>query len=239
LHVTSEILATKKRSTHAFVFPDNHSRYHGFYTPISELQAYAADIELLLLSANDISYKEAVDDQLFAAHQPYTEKLINPFNNTFKKQVYLRDEPARALGCASRDQYCRGTGKAGASCTPLAGRYLAQRLTIGLWHTESEMALFNWVAWLWIHPYSGVLRVPGDLGESALKARFSKFNGVQDPLPANQWQKEVEYWFMTSLAMLQRRALERVMGPLGPETNKTFFQLTAPKERSFCRNQVR
>jgi hypothetical protein len=175
---------------------------------------------------------------MFAAHRPLEAQMVLSSGRNASRRFYFRDEPVRVLGCASRYQFCRADASAGAGCTPLVGRQRALLLATRLWHGKTQQRLFVWLTSLWETDYVDVWNVPRVLGLSALTARYSLFNGLQGPLPANQWLKEVEHWFMTSLASLQRIVLEVVTGPLDPKLDKLLVRPTTAEERLLCRNQV-
>jgi hypothetical protein len=98
--------------------------------------------------------------------------------------------------------------------------------------------MFNWLMTMWVNNYIDAYNVPHYLGLSSLTARYSMSNGWQGPLPANQWQKEVEHWFTTSLANLQRLVLELGTGPLDPQLDKALRRPKTGEERLMCRSHV-
>jgi hypothetical protein len=55
-------------------------------------------------------------------------------------------------------------------------------------------------------------------GSSALVASETVFQGIQAPLPNNQWTIEVSSWFATSLASLQRYPVDIASGPSDVDT---------------------
>lgn len=151
---------------------------------------------------------------------------------------YIRDDPVRVLGCSSRYQYCNPNLEPNDRCTPLHGIVSTSTLAKGLWRTEKQKALFNWSANAILYNAVGIPEVILSLGVSALTSRYKLTGASQGPLPDNQWQLEVEHWFTTMLASLQRALVEAATGPTGPEMSRLEQHSQKPAEQSLCRNQV-
>jgi hypothetical protein len=223
----------------------NTSYYEGQFVPLPELRAADADIGLVFVSANDIMYDAPTNDDLYAAHTPAIASIgMRGCNIT--RTFYTRDEPARVLGCVERYQSCdvqSAAHSANANSgggTSFAGltRSLLQAKTLWRARNPRLARLFDWVfAGLAADPLH-VWTVPLMLGQSALTARYSLGNGLQGPLPDDQWQREVQFWFKTSLAHIQRVVLETATGPLGPMLNRALIRPQTAEERLLCQSQV-
>ncbi|KAL9617378.1 MAG: hypothetical protein Q9160_007828 [Pyrenula sp. 1 TL-2023] len=76
------------------------------------------------------------------------------------------------------------------------------------------------------------------LKSSALMSRFRLGLNIQTPLPASQWQTEVENWHNGSLAILQGLRIDQATGPGDTEVLKYFWSKPGNKEeRYLCKNQ--
>jgi hypothetical protein len=235
--------------------------YEGQFVPIPELRAVDADVGLIFLSANDILYEAPTNDDMYAARTPVCAAMgMRGANVT--RPFYIRDEPARVLGCTSRYQFCRAATSAGSSaagartvtanattgedgnedgsCTPLVGLTSGLQQASKLWRGNRRQArLFEWAtAALAVDPMR-VWTVPNWLGPAALTARYSMGSGLQGPLPDDQWHREVEFWFVTSLAHIQHSMLETATGPLDVKLSSLLVRPQTAEEHFLCRSQVR
>ena len=76
------------------------------------------------------------------------------------------------------------------------------------------------------------------VGITSLKAREKLFSGIQGPLPNNQWQIEVENWYSTTLADLQRLTIEYAAGPADPALLQVLERPQTETERQLCHSVV-
>ncbi|KAI1115315.1 hypothetical protein F5Y14DRAFT_450132 [Nemania sp. NC0429] len=67
--------------------------------------------------------------------------------------------------------------------------------------------------------------------------RSSITDGVQPPLPSNQWQVEVDSWHSAIMSLIQHGLLEYVMGPDDEELRKYVLAPPTPEERAACERQ--
>lgn len=112
-----------------------------------------------------------------------------------------------------------------------------QALAQSLWQSEKQKALISWSASKILYDAIGLPEVLTSLGISSLTSRYKLRNGIQGPLPSNQWQLEVKHWFRTTLADLQRSVVETATGTMGMST-QWMRQPQTPEERLLCRSQV-
>lgn len=179
----------------------------GNFTPIPALWVNATDILLFFLSANDVKFLTASDDPWFTATTVAHE--FDPTGATGNETVtyYVRDEPARVLGCASRHQICNsdfksGESKSNRSCTPLAGFTCAYTAADALWRTDEQRALFNASVYNILTNVDDLRGIISTAGIASLNARYLLADGVQGSLPTDQWQVEVGNWYAATLAKL-------------------------------------
>lgn len=62
--------------------------------------------------------------------------------------------------------------------------------------------------------------------------------GLQDPLPRDQWKREVNLWFSAALTSIQGAFLEIADGPSSKEVEKVLAEPQDETGRHFCQNQV-
>lgn len=76
------------------------------------------------------------------------------------------------------------------------------------------------------------------MGISALQARSNFIDGLQGPLPSDQWQEEVFHWETISMANLARMTVELATGP-SDESMRKFVHKKLPGDDSGqpCLNQ--
>lgn len=208
-----------------------------FY-PIPELLRPTADVTLVFLSTSDIAFVEPSNDSWYSAHFPLVlenaVRGLRPENISF----YFRDDPVRVLGCASQYQYCNPNLKPDIRCTPLTGIFAVQAVAESLWQTERQKKLFNWSANAILNDAIGLPEVLSGLGVSSLTSRYKLANGVQGPLPENQWQLEVEHWFTATLADLQKMVVDIATGPMDTNVNQWLRRPQTPEEHLLCHSQV-
>lgn len=185
---------------------------------------------------NAIAFLAPVDDEFFAAHQSSNDEAstLNPGSKT---TVYSSDKPVNVLGCAAQTQFCLGKNK----CTPLTGFVNAAGLAVNMTVTDRQSySLVRWIAnkGNLDTELSGVIH---DLGPTALLARQSLSSDLQGPVPLDQWQREVEHWQATTMAKLQKIAVEFATGPSDASIEQ-YVMKPSPSDKAasdVCRNQVR
>lgn len=92
----------------------------------------------------------------------------------------------------------------------------------------------------WVITYLCDLRnIIYGLKTSSLTSRRTLHDGIQEPLPDNQWQLEVEYWHNIMLVSLQG-ITNAAIGVDNPEILKYFWiRPESGTHVKLCKNQVR
>ena len=181
--------------------------------------------------ANAVFFSQPIDDEFFSAHEPFTDPLLG--NIPGYPNLYRSDGTAHVLGCATQEQLCLRKNY----CTPLTAWVYTDPSRYNMNMTGRQRESIN----VWRNSISRTGAVMDamidNLGASALVARNSFIGGIQGPLSPNQWQLEVAHWQATTMAMIQRLAVEYATGPsdglvrnVEPPSNK--------EARSICKNQV-
>lgn len=186
----------------------------------------------MFLSANDVIFSQPSDDEWYAAHMATRRDIHFSLKLPGNQSFYVRDDPVRVLGCTSQYQFCNPNSGPGKDCTPLDGGSHGLPAAQRLWPSERQKAAFNWTA-------TAILSTVMTLGTSALTSRNSLFDGLQGPLPSNQWEKDAQHWFQSILADLQRAVTEVATGPLNRSIDRLLVRPESAEEHLVCRSQVR
>ncbi|KAL1638028.1 hypothetical protein SLS58_009049 [Diplodia intermedia] len=177
---------------------------------IPELTRKNAYTTLLFLGGDNLAFMKPIDDLWYSAHIPHnrTGKIDD---DTTTVTMYSKDEFMTALACFTQQQFCNPNLPTESGCSAVSniGNGLAE-ISNDIWKTENQKAsvgfIFNDTG------FFDMPRVPRALGASSLLSRASSSGGLGAPLPNNQWQLEVQSWFNTTLAILQRKIVEKATG---------------------------
>ncbi|KAL8965816.1 MAG: hypothetical protein Q9183_003673 [Haloplaca sp. 2 TL-2023] len=178
----------------------------GASEPIPALDRPDADVTIMFLAPNAVTYTSPVYDPLFRATLPYNITDLDGHNDT----LYTADYWAGVLACA--DQYQFHNPMSGKS-TPLTGRtkvlddmvalefnQLQQSTVISLYYTVGTSDIY----------YSVHTR-----GATSLRASDTLVGSdlTNVGLPDDQWTIEATEMFSISLAKLQQQVLNYALGP--------------------------
>lgn len=79
----------------------------------------------------------------------------------------------------------------------------------------------------------------GYLGAKSLASQALLFQGLQNPLPINQWQLDVQRWFEIVLSTIQAAFVNTALGPTSPQLEKMRQAPVNSMEQDICNNQVK
>lgn len=214
------------------------------FVPIPQLFIPDADLNLIFLSPDDnLFYFNPTNDPWYRGTLP----LDQGFNTTSgPRTVYFSDEAASPMGCAERYQYCDSNKNCGSLTNFADALYSAMALydinlrpdsgadaNRGLAAEASRFQLFQ--ASL---ASTGLQSLLTGLGPSSLLSLEHLFQGMMGPLPENQWQLDVTYWFEMILASLQATFVNTARGP----TDEAVMPYVARPDNEYhwqiCNNQV-
>lgn len=210
-------------------------------TMIPQLQRQDATTDIFFLSAKEMVFLQPVDDPWYSAHMPidaiFEDASSRPLNSGF---TYSKDEFMTVLACATSHQFCNPNIPAESGCLPLQGTWTPsigdKDIAGDIWETDIQKASTRFMP---NGPYSnGVGRVVEDLGAFSLLSHASSSGGLVPPLADNQWQLDVQHWFNTTMAILQRGMIEQATGPSNKLCSKIAVRPTTDAEWARCRNQV-
>ncbi|KAB2576207.1 hypothetical protein DBV05_g5244 [Lasiodiplodia theobromae] len=208
--------------------------------PIEALQRVDADSVLVFLSANEIAYNTKVDDPWYSSHTPYFEVEAGGSGDPSQNQTnmsYFRDEPASVLGCAIQEQICNPRLPEDRRCTPLAGAYDRDANAAKLVESEEEKFALEWQLWALFYMSTELWVILRTLGSASLASGDSLYDGIQQGLPDNQWQLDVERWHSIMLATLQGQAVDVAEGPPDAKLRAELAKPSNKRERELCKRQ--
>ncbi|KAL8872035.1 MAG: hypothetical protein Q9174_002268 [Haloplaca sp. 1 TL-2023] len=174
--------------------------------PIPALNRTDADVTIMFLAPNAVTYTSPVYDPLFRATLPYNITDFGGNNNT----MYTSDHWAGVLACA--DQYQFHNPQSGKS-TPLTSRTKLNDdlAAVGF----NELQLSTVLSLYYTIGTSDTYYSVHSRGAASLRASDtvvgSDLNNVG--LPDNQWTIEATEMFSISLAKLQQQILNYALGP--------------------------
>ncbi|KAL5319167.1 hypothetical protein ACEPPN_012216 [Leptodophora sp. 'Broadleaf-Isolate-01'] len=202
-------------------YPANGTAYSSTFTPIEGLSRNDADVSVVFLNNNNIPIK-GIDG-------PCSDPFFSATNQSLSnhKDFYSPDSPITAIGCV--DQYAFGNPVTSQWTDPMAvldgsdwGNYTKD------WDLSSrQVAALATLTWA-LSESGGIDRIILGLETEALLAKKypGVFSGFQNPIPNDQWKKEVDYWFKSGLAKLQLHLINIATGP--PDTTLPGLQNFLP-----------
>ncbi|OIW34366.1 hypothetical protein CONLIGDRAFT_688166 [Coniochaeta ligniaria NRRL 30616] len=212
------------------------------YKPIDELAGdWSGDLGICFLSSNAITFEGVpVEDPWYKTGtrlNATADNLPLPGGST-NVSVWVWDQPSHPLACRMSMQACNPNLPEGQQCSPLGGinDFVANAMSL---YTEGTPG-YELTKWLLeaVFVNAGMMDVPGTLNAEALLSRKTLIQGMQGPLPDNQWQLEVEFWHNTIVALWQLLFVEAVRGPPSGGIYDTWSsEPETDMERLLCRSQ--
>lgn len=182
----------------------------GGWMPVPEINRTNADVAVIFIAQNGVSYAEPVDDPMFAAHVRLDlDAIIAGTGDYFSADNYVT-----TMGCAEQYKICNpNNGK----CSDATG---VNQMIMWLAYNNAKINLNTIQQAIALRVISGAL-ASGSIGsivfamaDNALQAKDVLVGGTMSQgLPSNQWQKEMEGWYNKGLADLQRKIVEFATGP--------------------------
>jgi hypothetical protein len=194
--------------------------------PLPELTVRDATLYLLFLQANGVVSYSPTHDAWFKS-----TKIVGQDLET-RAVGYGQDTPASPMGCLLRHQYCNASG----SCAAMDTNGGFPDDVMSIFPDESSYARVAWFDEL----ATGAFDLgPIVHGRDNLQARYGLFAGVLAvPLPENQWQIEVAYWFSIMMASVQKSSVEVAAGSWNDALLPFIARPVGPEQADFCMSQV-
>ncbi|KAK5956021.1 hypothetical protein OHC33_002594 [Knufia fluminis] len=192
----------------------------GGWEPVPEVNRTDADVALLFLMQNGVSYSEPVDDPMFAAHD-----MMDLSSYLSGAVYYNTDKHVTTMGCT--DQY-RLRNPDNNQCTDLMG---IMQILPWIASTDGDRLELNTIQQaiairlMRSAQTSSIGSIIFAMGENALLAKDVLVQSTMSAgLPSNQWQLEMESWVNKGLADLQLKVVEYATGPASVAEGSRVYQ---------------
>ncbi|KAL5427469.1 hypothetical protein PMIN07_009707 [Paraphaeosphaeria minitans] len=197
-------------------FPSSSS-----FIPRKEFNTTDGDIYLMFLAAHAVNFAKPVDDPWFSAHRANP----GPLNRTY----YFSDHLLSPLGCVEQFQFCNPKkSDAPNACTSLSGIVPATAAAkFDLDFTPMQSAIMDLLINA-IYANNAIILQP-----IQLLADDTSNDGVQMPLPRNQWVVELQDMHNRVLTEIQRIIVDYARGPSSPAA-KQFLVVPDSNYRNLC-----
>ena len=192
----------------------------GGWNPVPEINRTDADIALLFLMQNGVSYSEPVDDPMFAAHD-----VVDLSSYLAGAVYYNTDNYVTTMGCTDQYRICNPDNN---QCTDLMG--IMQVLPYVAYYNDEKLQLNTIQQAIAIRlmrsaQTSSIGNVIFAMGENALLAKDVLVQSTMSAgLPPNQWQLEMQSWVNKGLADLQLKVVEYATGPASVVAGSRVYQ---------------
>ncbi|KAH8881178.1 hypothetical protein GQ53DRAFT_888933 [Thozetella sp. PMI_491] len=206
--------------------------------PMPELQVPDSDINLFFLSSKDILFALETEDPWYNATNPWKYHLYFKTNNGSNTRPYFASEPASPLGCAIQEQFCNSQAGGRPVCSKLLTANDAAKAGINSVFSDNEtFSMLNWWGNAAFGPIPFLSEIPAILGSHSLDSKYRlEKQGIQGPIPINQWQLDVQHWHEIYLAAMQVMLTESATGP--SENMSLFYSGPSDYAKQYmCENQ--
>lgn len=132
-------------------------------------------------------------------------------------------------------QWCALTASRDSRCTSLGTYEDAKTSALS---TLTDSLTPDQVDWVLGRLWLSLADVVKSMGSESLLARRTLRGGIQGPLPENQWQLDVEYWFQIVLAGYQKIYADVAAGPPSSYPKKWVRRPVSEGQINMCQNQV-
>lgn len=168
-----------------------------------------------------------------------------PNNST--QNVYLPEEPASPLACVEKYQFCN----AGKECGPLTGKMPALIESAPIFNMTAFDIIYETVPedpigsrFCWYYSILFAMATDIDvilqnLGPKALLSQQNLLGGLMGPLPDDQWQLDVTYWWAIRLASIQAAFVNTAHDTGSAALDEFRVRPYNSYMQDMCNNQVR
>ncbi|KAJ2976482.1 hypothetical protein NUW58_g8076 [Xylaria curta] len=218
--------------------------------PISELTRSDGDVAIVFLVGNGVQFLERTDDAWYRATAK--SAFIGNGQTTGETQTYRPTEAASPMGCVQQWQWCNLAYPKDVGCGPLASQNDAVEGAAPLFNLTSQDLGATWengstpvgtrLTWpLRVTLLSGshIVYLLNNLGGKALTSQDRFYSGVQFPIPNNQWQQDVTFWWKTALSLIQAAFVETVYASTDTQLDPLRRPPLNEEDEKMCRSQAR
>lgn len=217
------------------------------FIPIPQLMAPDADLFMVYLLSDGVIYFDKTNDPWYRGIVQLDNAITSSEGGD--RNVYLSDEAASPMGCAVRHQFCnynKTCGSLGSFADalssvanlfhfPLEYVYSYGTEPIEGWDaTRSRFEVFH----ASLSSSASLEDLLRGLGPFSLLSLDHMFQGIMWPLPDNQWQLDVIYWFEMILASIQASYVNAALGPTDDALMPYFLRPGNEHQWQMCKSQV-
>ncbi|KAK8055113.1 hypothetical protein PG993_000340 [Apiospora rasikravindrae] len=208
-----------------------------YFAPIPQLVRPDGDLSLYFLSSNDVLYTGNTTDDWYRARL-HAGKSTTQWNSGEPTDLYVGEEPASPLACVQQQQVCNPNHPSGGRvCTPMSGVLDMNGGSLGLFDEAGAQRLL-WSKRAGFSAEGGPIQTAVQaLKLDALPSRRSMVSAYQAPLPDDQWQRDVQYWFQVSLAAWQKGFVDSAAGVSNPDVAPWVQAPNNTEEYKLCESQ--
>lgn len=223
------------------------------FRPIPLIARDDADIVLIFLSGNGVTYFYPTSDEWYATAETPLSVGVGTGDSTESMALYLPREPASPLGCTNRYQFCDTASEGNSGCGPLTSLRDAVAGAAPLFGTTYDdmyavgsredadlpepTARLSYIADIFFGGGRTITSILRNLGPMALLSQKTLFNGCQGPLPSNQWQLDISHLWNITLASAQATVVDTA-STTDPELLRLWTEYTSPALTKICNSQV-
>lgn len=191
------------------VHQKNHTTYDlgSDFEPILPITRHDADITVIFLSGNGVTYANSVPDDWYRVSSSPVNIQSSTASGVVEWPAYLPSEPASPLGCSIQHQFCNSAlGNSG--CGPLSSLRDAVAGAASFFDTDyatiaagrkngtagsATTGTFSYFAWMFFEFDKAINEIFSKLGSAALLSQQNLIGIDQGPLAPNQWHQDVTY----------------------------------------------
>lgn len=189
-----------------------------------------ADISILFLTPNTISYSFPVDDPWFLTGDSYHPPPVDGETLT----LYVPAVYVNTMGCVEQHRFCNPTNN---RCTPYVAYLQIPDLLTTIDYNPTQLATAERITTN-LEMMNTFNSVNGRRSAALLASQTVADLLQTKALPVDQWRVEVSNWFAVSLAKLQEGIVEFAGGPTDPELVQYVKFPVDTDTASLCYNQL-
>ncbi|KAI0189907.1 hypothetical protein F4808DRAFT_453962 [Astrocystis sublimbata] len=233
----------------------NGTSSRGEFVAEPGLRRNNADTYIIFISGNGVISSVPLDDPWYR-FDALANVTIQQEETNEESFAYRPSEAASPLGCAYQAQICKGSMASNHSCGPLASYSdawggaaplfgvdteaiynLETHQLIKTYAADESASRFVWLLRMMTNSQIDVTDIVTKLGSQSLASFKGIVNGIQGPLPDNQWMLDVTYLWNITLAVLQATFIDTAYGSTTLERARVQINATNSGQQSICQNQ--
>ncbi|KAF2738604.1 hypothetical protein EJ04DRAFT_549815 [Polyplosphaeria fusca] len=194
------------------------------FDPLPELLHEDADLTIILIGKNSVTYTSQVNDPLFAAHR----SLVYRTYGMEGMSEYSSDDLISMLGCLEQYQFCVHQSNGDPICTDLTALPGRDIPKLAPHATDLQKAVLSHL--MTVTSMFDISSVRSLRASSALR------NGIGDGLPNDQWINEVVGWVSTTWAEFQLAIPDYAIGAKArdPLADSYIINPETPAQKGLC-----